>query len=67
MILEPDVSELIELAWADDVTFDAIREQTGCSEQAVIAIMRRHLKPSSFRLWRRRVSGRQSKHAARST
>ncbi|MEO1204731.1 MAG: TIGR03643 family protein [Pseudomonadota bacterium] len=60
------ISEVIELAWADDVTFDAIQALTGLSEQQVITLMRRNLKPSSFRMWRRRVSGRQTKHAARS-
>ena len=60
------ISEVIELAWADDVTFDAIKVETGLSEPQVIEVMRRNLKPSSFRMWRRRVSGRQTKHAARS-
>lgn len=54
--------ELIELAWADDVSFDVIKSQTGLSESEVIRIMRTSLKPSSFRLWRRRVAGRNSKH-----
>jgi len=56
------ISEVIELAWADDVSFEAIKAETGLSEPEVIAIMRRSLKPSSFRLWRKRVSGRVSKH-----
>lgn len=60
-----DISEVIELAWADDVSFDAIRLQTGLSEDEVIRLMRRELKPSSFRLWRRRVTGRPAKHARR--
>lgn len=57
------ISEIIALAWADEVSFDAIEADTGLSEPDVIAIMRRSLKPSSFRLWRKRVSGRASKHA----
>lgn len=57
------ISEVIELAWADNVSFDAIKAETGLSEPEVIAVMRRSLKPSSFRLWRKRVSGRASKHA----
>jgi uncharacterized protein (TIGR03643 family) len=61
--MAPDrISEVIELAWADDVSFEAIKAETGLSEPEVIAIMRRSLKPSSFRLWRKRVSGRVSKH-----
>lgn len=54
--------EVIELAWADEVSFDAIKRQTGMAEADVIKLMRRSLKPSSFRLWRARVSGRKSKH-----
>ncbi|EAP90264.1 MAG: TIGR03643 family protein [Oceanicaulis sp.] len=57
------ISEVIALAWADDVSFEAIKAETGLSEPEVIAIMRSSLKPSSFRLWRQRVSGRVSKHA----
>ncbi|WP_107712215.1 TIGR03643 family protein [Oceanicaulis sp.] len=58
-----EISEIIALAWADDVSFEAIKTDTGLSEPEVIAIMRQSLKPSSFRLWRKRVSGRASKHA----
>jgi uncharacterized protein (TIGR03643 family) len=56
-------SEVIEMAWADEVSFDAIEAATGLSEAEVIALMRRELKPASFRMWRKRVSGRASKHA----
>lgn len=59
---EFDVNEIIELAWADDVSFDVIETQTGLTEAKVIQVMRNSLKPSSFRLWRKRVSGRTSKH-----
>jgi len=58
-------SEIIALAWEDAVSFDAIEAQTGLSEDAVIALMRRTLKPASFRRWRARVSGRASKHRKR--
>ena len=53
---------VIWAAWADRVTFEDIFERTGLRESQVIAIMRRELKPSSFRLWRKRVSGRTTKH-----
>ena len=62
---EPDQDSddwVIWAAWADRVTFDEIRERTGLAEKDVIKIMRRELKPSSFRLWRKRVSGRGTKH-----
>lgn len=50
------------MAWEDRTTFDTIKERTGFSEADVIVLMRRELKPSSFRLWRKRVSGRITKH-----
>ena len=59
---EEDLSELVELAWRDEVSFDAITSQTGLSESQVIALMRRTLKRNSFRIWRTRVTGRTTKH-----
>ncbi len=56
---------IIWAAWADRVSFDEIEERTGYREADVIKLMRRELKPSSFRLWRKRVSGRGTKHRAR--
>jgi uncharacterized protein (TIGR03643 family) len=57
-------SEIIAMAWDDDTSFDNIELQTGLSEDEVIEIMRSSMKPSSFRMWRKRVSGRASKHKA---
>ena len=56
---------VIELAWSDKVSFEAIEQQTGKSEKQVIELMRRHLKASSFKLWRTRVNGRIKKHEKR--
>ncbi|NNK59644.1 MAG: TIGR03643 family protein, partial [Flavobacteriaceae bacterium] len=53
---------IIEMAWEDRTPFEAIDYQFQVSEQQVIALMRKHLKPSSFRLWRKRVQGRKTKH-----
>ena len=53
---------VIELAWSDKVSFDSIKQQTGKNEKQVIELMRRHLKPSSFKLWRTRVNRRNKKH-----
>jgi uncharacterized protein (TIGR03643 family) len=55
-------SEIVAMAWDDETSFDNIKAQTGLSEPEVIKIMREHMKPSSFRMWRKRVSGRASKH-----
>lgn len=62
---DADISEIIEMAWDDETSFDQIKLQTGLSEPEVIAIMRQHMKTSSFRMWRKRVSGRKAKHNAR--
>lgn len=61
------ISEIIGLAWCDKTSFDDIYTQTGLSEREVIEVMRQHLKPSSFRMWRRRVTGRIAKHRKRQT
>jgi uncharacterized protein (TIGR03643 family) len=58
-----ELDRIIEMAWEDRTTFDAIRFQFGISEQETIEIMRREMKPSSFRMWRKRVQGRATKHA----
>lgn len=54
--------QIIRMAWEDRTTFDEIKKKTGIAEAEVIKVMRRNLKPSSFRLWRKRVSGRTTKH-----
>jgi uncharacterized protein (TIGR03643 family) len=59
-----DISRVIEMAWEDRTPFEAIEQNYGLAEKDVIALMRRELKPGSFRLWRKRVSGRVTKHRA---
>ncbi|MDX5405442.1 MAG: TIGR03643 family protein [Chromatiaceae bacterium] len=59
---ETELSRIIEMAWEDRTPFEAIEKLYGLNEAAVIKLMRRELKPSSFRLWRARVHGRASKH-----
>ncbi|GAB3643901.1 TIGR03643 family protein [Spirosoma arcticum] len=61
---DADIDRIIEMAWEDRTPFDAIEGQFGLSEQEVIALMRREMKPSSWRMWRARVQGRSTKHAA---
>ena len=63
--LSPEViSRIIEMAWEDRTAFDAIEAQFGLNESAVIALMRCEMKRSSFKMWRERVTGRATKHAA---
>ena len=56
------IDHIIELAWSDEVTFNDIKIQYGIDEKDVIKIMRENLKRRSLKLWRKRVSGRKSKH-----
>lgn len=62
---ESQLSRVIEMAWEDRTPFSAIEYSYGLDETAVIKLMRRELKPSSFRLWRERVTGRDTKHLAK--
>jgi uncharacterized protein (TIGR03643 family) len=59
------VDRIVEMAWEDRTPFEAINSQFGVSESDVIKIMRKNLKSRSFKLWRERVSGRQTKHLKR--
>lgn len=58
-------SDVIRMAWADDISFEKIKKDKGLSEAEVIKIMRKNLKSGSYRLWRKRVCGRDSKHEKR--
>ena len=62
---EPNIDDpnwIIWAAWADRITFEEIKKKTGKSESEVIRIMRNSLKPSSFKLWRKRVKNQSIKH-----
>ena len=61
---DSDISRVIEMAWEDRTPFDAIEAQFSLKEQEVIEIMRREMKESSFKMWRKRVNGRKTKHGA---
>jgi len=62
--MNPDIeSRIIEMAWEDRTPFEAIENTYGLTEAQVIKLMRKHLKPRSFKRWRQRVSGRKTKHA----
>ncbi|MDW7694437.1 TIGR03643 family protein [Flammeovirgaceae bacterium SG7u.111] len=60
---EQDIDRVIQMAWEDRTPFEAIEYQFNLPEQEVIKLMRRELKPKSFRMWRERVnSGASQKH-----
>ena len=57
-----DIDRVIEMCWEDRTPFEAIEYQFGLKEDEAIKIMRNSLKPKSFKVWRKRVSGRKTKH-----
>ena len=70
MMKLPDIDlatldRVIQMAWEDHIPFEAIQIQFGLDEQRVIELMRKNLKRSSFEMWRKRVTGRSTKHQLR--
>ena len=60
---ELELNRIIEMAWEDRTPFEAIFFQFQLLEKEVIKIMRKNLKESSFKRWRKRVnSGVSQKH-----
>lgn len=57
-----ETDRIIGMAWEDRTPFDAIEAQFGLSEDEVIQFMRSRLKRKSWERWRKRVSGRKTKH-----
>lgn len=64
VLTEAEIDRIIGMAWEDRTTFDVIKDQFGVGEPEVIKIMRANMKPGSFRMWRKRVAGRKTKHRA---
>ncbi len=62
---ERDIDRIVEMAWEDRTPFDAIETQFGLSEGEVIKLMRQEMKQSSWKMWRKRVQGRNTKHQKR--
>lgn len=56
------IDRIVEMAWEDRTPFDAIALQFGLQEKQVIELMRQQMQESSFKMWRKRVSGRKTKH-----
>lgn len=65
-LTEQQIDRIIEMAWEDRTPFEAILQQFGLPEGEVIKLMRREMKPSSWRMWRARVQGRATKHQVKS-
>ena len=60
---QSDISRIIEMAWEDRTSFDAIEAQFNLTHDEVVNLMRKNLKKKSFNLWRERVRGRKTKHS----
>ncbi len=60
-----DVNRIIQMAWEDRTSFDAIEQQFGLTPGNVIHLMRRELSSAAFKLWRARTAGRKTKHVAK--
>ena len=56
------LDRIIEMAWEDRTSFEAIKIQFDINQDEVIKIMRSTLKNKSFRIWRKRTKGRKTKH-----
>lgn len=65
MLNEIQIDRIIEMAWEDRTPFDAIQYQFNLSEADVKALMKKELKFSSYKLWRKRVENCKTKHAAK--
>lgn len=61
-LTEEDTDRIIQMAWEDRTSFDAIERQFGLNESKVIKLMRREMKASSFKHWRKHVQNRKTKH-----
>ena len=61
---QDSLNRIIEMAWEDRTPFDVIYQEFDISQKELERLMRNNLKPSSFKLWRKRVSGRKTKHIA---
>ena len=62
---QDSLNRIIEMAWEDRTPFDVIYKEFDITQNELERLMRNNLKPSSFKLWRKRVSGRKTKHIAK--
>ena len=50
ILADKDIDRIIEMAWEDRTTFEAIEIQFGLKEKEVIELMRKQMKASSFKM-----------------
>lgn len=57
-----DIDRIVEMAWEDRTPFDIIKKNYGLTEGETIKLMRKEMKRSSYEMWRKRMTGRKTKH-----
>lgn len=65
MFSEIEIDRIIEMAWEDKTPFEAIKFQFNLQEADVKSLMKKELKFSSYKLWRKRVENCKTKHLAK--
>tara|TARA_B100000963_G_scaffold30402_1_gene22595 strand:- start:1238 stop:1477 length:240 start_codon:yes stop_codon:yes gene_type:complete len=53
---EAELSEIVQMALSDHISFRDIDTQYGIKEKEVVKLMRMTLKKGSYRAWRKRVN-----------
>ena len=54
-LTEAEISDVIQMALSDHVSFTDIKNQYGLAEKNVKALMKSNLKTGSYKAWRKRV------------
>ena len=54
-ITESEISEVIQMALSDHVSFNNIKDLYGLNENEVKNIMKNNIKEGSYKAWRKRV------------
>ncbi len=62
MFTTEEIDRIVEMAWEDRTPFEHIAYQFNINESDVVRIMRDSLSKNSFKLWRKRVKNRKTKH-----
>jgi uncharacterized protein (TIGR03643 family) len=53
------------MAWEDRTPFEAIEVQFGLKQGEVIDLMRQELSENAWKLWRKRMNERKTKHLSK--
>lgn len=59
---EEDISRIIEMAWEDRTSLDAIYRNYGLKEDQLKLLMKKELKRGSYILWRKRMKNSHLRH-----